>query len=121
MRMRYWRDWGVLLLGGVLLLAACDDSPTDTTPPPVADAVEVTPAQVTFQEIGESVTLEAVVLDEDGEVIEDAQVTWGSDDEAVVTVDESGVATAEGEGTATVTATSGEASFSVQVTVEAGD
>lgn len=51
------------------------------------------------------------VLDARGNAIAGADVTWGSDNEAVATVDAAGLATGTGEGTATLTATSVEGGF----------
>jgi len=110
----------VLALSGVLALAACDSS---TEPPPAAipAEIEVTPAEVTLEELGATAELEVAVYDEDGILITNAEVEFTSSDEEVATVDEDGLVTAEGEGTATVTATSGEVSADVEVTVTLND
>ncbi len=123
MRNRVWTSWPLIATVGTLLLAACDsDSPTQ--PPPAAEpaAIEIAPESVTLEEIGATATLEALVLDEEGEPIEGAEITWSSGDEEVATVDEEGVVTAVGEGETTITATAGEVNAEVPVTVElAGD
>ena len=70
----------------LLVLAACSDSPTD--PPPGAEpaSVEMSPEEIVLSAIGETGELSATVLDEDGEEISGATVTWSSSDEDVATV-----------------------------------
>ena len=64
--------------------------------------------------VGDEVDLSVLVLDDGGEEITDASVSWSSSDTSVATVDSSGVMTAVGVGTATLTATlSGSATQSV--------
>ena len=55
--------------------------------------------------VGDTVDLSARVLDDEGEEIAGATVSWSSSNTAVATVDSSGVMTAVGEGTVTLTAT----------------
>ena len=55
--------------------------------------------------VGDTVDLSARVLDEEGEEVTGATVTWSSSNTAVATVNSSGVMTAVGEGTATLIAT----------------
>jgi uncharacterized protein YjdB len=55
--------------------------------------------------VGDTVDLTASVLDEEGEEIAGATISWSSSNTAVATVDSSGMMTAVGEGTVTVTAT----------------
>jgi uncharacterized protein YjdB len=86
----------------------------------LAAAIEVDPAEVTLTP-GDTEELAAVVLDGDGEEIEDAEVTWSSSNEDVATVDASGEVEAVGEGTATITAQAGSATATVSVTVEVDD
>jgi uncharacterized protein YjdB len=121
MRRVHVRQLTAVLLAGAFLLAGCDDSPTEPPLNPTPDAVEVSPESVTLTETGATEQLTAVVYDEDGDEIEDAEVTWSSSDEEVATVDEDGLVEAVGEGTATITATSGEASGTAEVTVEIED
>lgn len=106
-----------LTLLPLLILAACSDSPTE--PPPGADPanVEVSPEELVLTAFGETGELTAAVLDEDGEEIPNATVTWTSSDEEVATVDEDGVVEAVGEGSATITAVSGEVEGTAEVTV----
>ena len=55
--------------------------------------------------VGDTVDLTASVLDEEGEEIAGATISWSSSNTAVATVDSSGVMTAVGVGTVTLTAT----------------
>ena len=105
----------------LLILAACSDSPTD--PPPGAEpaSVEVSPQELVLTAIGETGELSATVLDEDGEEISGATVTWDSSDVEVATVDEDGVIEAVGEGSATITAESGDVEGTAAVTVSVDD
>ena len=64
--------------------------------------------------VGDKVDLSARVLDDSGEELTGASVSWSSDDTTVATVDSSGVMTAVGEGTATLTATATLSSSSAQ-------
>lgn len=87
-------------------------------------SVTATPASVvlsadsvTLSGAGDTISVDAQVLDAGGNEIPNAQVTWSSSDSAVVTVTD-GLITAASTGTATVTATAGAQSSTVVVTVE---
>jgi len=67
-----------------------------------AAEVRVSPQADTLILPGDTVRLSAEAMDANGHVIEDAQFTWSSGDESVVTVDADGLARALGEGTALV-------------------
>ena len=67
--------------------------------------------------LGEKVQFKAVVLDENGETIEDASVDWLTSAPAVATVSPEGVVATLALGSTMVTATSGRASESVRITV----
>ncbi len=67
--------------------------------------------------LGETVQLAATVLDQNGQPVTGAVVTWTSSDEAVATVNNQGLVTAVMNGTAMITARSGTASTSITVTV----
>ena len=84
-------------------------------PPPAA--VVATPDTVTFNALGETVQLEAQVLDQGGRPIAGITVAWSGGDRLVATVDSDGIVTAVGAGVTTVTAAAGSASDSVQVVV----
>ena len=64
--------------------------------------------------VGDEVDLSALVLDDGGEEITDASMSWSSSDTTVATVDSSGVMTAVGVGTATLTATATLSGLSTQ-------
>ena len=68
----------------------------------------------TWVPVGDTVNLSARVLDEEGEEVTGATVTWSSSNTAVATVNSFGVMTAVGEGTVTLTATATVSSSSTQ-------
>ena len=78
------------------------------------ESVEVSPATLVFEEIGETYQLTANVIPADAT---DAAIEWISSDEAVVTVTEEGLVTAMANGNATVTAVAGGKSAACEVTV----
>lgn len=73
---------------------------------PVAASIELTPDAVTLKP-GETVKLTAVVKDQNGNVMDNQDVTWSSSSEGVVTVNGTGLVTAVGPGTAGITAVCG--------------
>ena len=79
--------------------------------------VRVSPGADTLVALGDTVRLSAEALDGNGNLVPDAEFTWGSDDESVVTVDAAGLVTAAGNGTASITVTSGAASGTASVVV----
>jgi len=113
------RVLSTLTVLGAFALSACDSS-SPTEPPPGAEpeTVEVSPGQAVLSFIGATTPLTVEVLDEEGEVIEGAEVEWTTSDASVATVDETGEVTAVGNGTATITAESGGVSDSAEITVE---
>ena len=109
------------VLAGLALASACGGDST-TTPPPEPDppretVVTVTPGAVSLSALDDTVRLSAQVLDQSGQVMADATVTWATSEPSVATVDGSGLVTAAGNGSAIVTATSGAVSGSATVTV----
>ena len=80
-------------------------------------AVAVTPAETTLAALGDTLRLAAEALDESGNPVAGAEVSWESSDDAVATVDASGLVTAVANGSATITATAGSASGTAAVTV----
>jgi len=79
--------------------------------------ITITPPLATLMAIGETVQLTAAVLDQNGQPVEGAVVTWSSSDEAVATVSPQGLVTAVMNGDAQITARAGTASTSIDVTV----
>ncbi len=87
------------------------------TIPVIPQSITIEPTTATLMAIGETVQLNATVLDQNGQPIEDAVVSWESDNESVSTVDTKGLVTAVGDGSATITARSGNVSVSIPVSV----
>jgi len=111
----------LVVLGFLGVLGGCGDSdggPTSTDPePPAPSTLQVTPAQDTLA-IGESVTLEASVLDQTGAPMSGVTVTWASSDPAVVAVTAAGEATALAEGSVRITAGAGAAQGTADLLVK---
>lgn len=84
---------------------------------PAPTVIDVTPDTVELAALGDTVRLAAVVLDQFGQVVEEAAVSWSGSDESVATVDRSGLVKAVGEGATNVTASSGAASGSAAILV----
>ena len=82
-----------------------------------AARVDISPASVEFSSLGDSVQLTAAPFDANDNAVEDATVAWSSGDDAVATVNSSGLVTAAGNGTASITAQAGAASGAAAVTV----
>ncbi len=109
----------MVAVAAMFMFFACD---TGTTPDgPVTAAVDVEsisldePASTII--VGATLKLTATILPEDAT---DKTVTWSSDDEAVATVDQTGLVTAvaAGEGKITATTTNGNKTADCVVTVE---
>ena len=82
-----------------------------------AESVVIEPSSATLMSLGETVQLEASVLDQNGQPVAGAEVSWSSSDMAIATVSGEGLVTAAGNGSVTITARSGSASASVPVSV----
>lgn len=82
-----------------------------------AARVDISPASVEFSSLGDSVQFTAAPFDANDNAVEDATVTWSSEDDAVATVDSSGLVTAVGNGTANITAQADAVSGAAAVTV----
>ncbi len=81
------------------------------------ESVAVTPAEATLSALGATLRLAAEAFDSNGRAVAGLDFSWESSDEAVATVDGSGLVAAAGNGTATITATAGGASGTAAVTV----
>ena len=82
------------------------DSIAETDDPPeCAGRVVVEPESLTLDSAGARDTLTATVIDAEGNVVDDAEVTWKSRDPGVVRVDATGGVTARRSGVTEVTAT----------------
>lgn len=84
-----------------------------------AGSIVIEPAAATLMALGETVRLTANVLDQNGQPVAGAAVTWQSSDETVATVTAQGLVTAVSNGTAQITASAGSISASVTVKVMA--
>lgn len=82
-----------------------------------AGSIVIEPVEATLMSIGETVQLTATVLDNNGQPVAGAMVTWQSSDVAVARVSGEGLVTAVKNGVARITARSGSAEESVPVSV----
>ena len=89
----------------------------DVTVMQSAGSILIAPDIATLMSLGATVQLTVTVLDQNGQPVADATVTWQSSDESVATVSAQGLVTAVANGVVRVTATSGSASSSVEITV----
>ena len=109
---------GLLALGAVGLGGCADDAPTDpgSADPSAAVATEtghqgvqvaMEPDWVTLDGIGVSGRVAATVMDAAGNALESVGVTWESADDAIATVDSTGLVTSVGYGITEISATTG--------------
>ena len=111
----------VLVAAASGLWAGCgEDGPAEPAAPeaPRPTTVVMSPATASLDALGATVQLAATVLDQNGQTMAAASVSWSSGNAAVATVDASGLVTAAGNGEAAITAASGDAAGSAAVTVE---
>jgi hypothetical protein len=100
-----------------LLLAVAGCGGGGGNDPPSPTEITLNSEDVTFLAAGQSQQLTATVLDQNGDPIPDATVTWTSSDEAVVAVSATGLLTAQGPGDALVTVTAGDVTSAADVVV----
>ncbi len=81
------------------------------------DSVTVLPAEATLAALGDTLGLAAEAFDASGRAVAGAEFSWASSDNAVATVDGSGLVMAVGNGTATITATVGDVGGESAITV----
>lgn len=105
-----------LLIVALLGAASCGDDPV-VPALPVATTVDITPGSIGLSWLGQTVAVQAVVMDQDGSPMADVDVTWTTADPTVATVSPLGALSAAGDGTTTLTARAGEAEASVGVSV----
>ena len=109
-------------LSAALWAYACGDGTTDPPPdPPRPTTVTVSPATAELTALGATVQLRAEVLDQYGQPMAGAAVSWSSNAASVAAVNGSGLVRGAGEGTATITATAGDALGTSEITVENPD
>lgn len=82
-----------------------------------ARRIVIEPQSATLMSIGETVQLAATVLDQNGQPVAGADVTWQSSDTGVAIIDDKGLVTAVSEGSTRITARAGNASASMTVSV----
>lgn len=100
----------------VATLAACGkDSPTE--PARVSSSIVLSSHSVIATAIGQTLQIDATVLDQDNNVLTDATVAWSSSNPAVASVSSSGLVTVVSGGRAQVSATSGGASANASIMV----
>ena len=103
-----------------VMAAACGGADKGPVEPaaPVPTSITITPPSATLHSFGEAVQFTATVLDQNGQVMAGAAVTWASTETSVATVSSEGLVTAAGNGNARVTASAGAATASADITVE---
>ena len=112
------RHRALIIAAAALWALSCGDGTTDPPPdPPRPTTVTVSPATAELTALDATVQLRAQVLDQYGQVMAGAAVSWSSGDASVASVDASGLVTAAGNGAVTTTASSGSASGTAAVTV----
>lgn len=105
-----------LALSALAYVAACGgDSSGPATSVPTT--VTITSPAIALTEIGQTATVTATVLDQNGAEIQDASLTFSSSNALVATVSGGGVVTAAGDGSATITVSAGTASANTTATV----
>ena len=97
----------------LLLVVACSDE-TETEYPAT---VLVSPEAAELEGFRHTVSLTAVVKDQNGVTMNNASVTWSSEDTNVATVNAVGIVSALGSGVVRILATVGEASGTATITV----
>ena len=107
--------WYVIASAGLAALtgAGCGK----TTEPPVPQSITVTPSSLSFSSKGATQQLTATVKDQSGNTIQNATVTWSSNNTAVATVTSGGLAASVGNGTTQIVAAAGGVSTTATVTV----
>ena len=115
------RRYGLLFTRYVVILivatlAACGkDSPTE--PARVSSSIVLSSDSVIITAIGQTLQIDATVLDQDNNVLTDATVAWSSSRPAVASVSSSGLVTVLSGGIAQISATSGGVSAVASVQV----
>ena len=95
-------------------------TPTTPTAPttPVPSRIQITPASATLNAIGQTLRLNASVLDANNSPIPGAVVSWTSANTAVANVNAQGLVTAVANGNAQITAQSGSLTARANITVK---
>ena len=82
-----------------------------------AAIINITPASATLTALGDTLQLNATVVDRKNQPVPGATMSWSSSSSSVASVNADGLVTARGNGDATITAKSGGASQTVNITV----
>lgn len=114
---------GPLFVAGMAAALVCAVAATSCNAPLEGDTRDVdrivlTPSSASVQ-TGATVTLEALVLDADGNAMRERKLNWASEDTTIALVSQSGVVTGVSAGLVTVAASSGGKSASAAITVTA--
>jgi Bacterial Ig-like domain (group 2)/Leishmanolysin len=112
MRLRDPRKFALALALYAVGLLGCGGSD-----PSVPDTIALNSNTISFTSIGQTQQLTATVTDQRGDPFPEASVTWSSTDQAVATVSNTGLVTAQGAGQAQVTVTAGEVTAIAGVSV----
>ncbi|HEX8210355.1 MAG TPA: Ig-like domain-containing protein [Longimicrobium sp.] len=107
-----WFPVALLAIG----MAACDESPVTLPDLPEATSFASTPAEIRLV-VGGTATIPAQVLDQNGQVMTNAQAVFVSQDPSVATVDASGTVRAVSPGTTNITATFGQVTATTRIIV----
>lgn len=116
---RRFRNRGFGLLLVMLFALSCSGDSSGTTEPvtPVAASMTVAPGSSALTSLGETVQFVATVRDQTGAILNSALVDWSVDNTSVATISTGGKLTAVSVGSAVVSATSGNASSTVPVSI----
>jgi len=99
-----------LTLLSIPLLFGCGDgggNPDPDPDPPKADSIALSPDSISFDAIGDTLRVTAVVLDQYGDVMPGIVIIWASDDATVAGVDQTGLVTSVRNGETEVRAQGG--------------
>lgn len=106
----------ILIVATLATLAACGkDSPTE--PARIPSGIVLSSNSVIITAIGQTLQINATVLDQDNNVLTDSHVAWSSSNPAVASVSSSGLVTVVSGGIVQINATSGGVSAVANVQV----
>jgi hypothetical protein len=110
--------WSAGSFCALILLAACGGGGTE---PRIPSSITIDPTSLSFTAIGQTRQLSPTVIDQQGNPLPFAAVTWTSSDVGVATVSSTGLVTAHGGGSAEITAKAGAATALAEVQVVSFD
>lgn len=103
------------LLAGPVLGSACDGD--DVSAPPFIQQILLSTGDCSNLQEGRTCQLDIVVLDSEGEVVEEPRLQWRSSSIVLATVSASGVVTGLREGSVTITASTLSGAVSDQTSI----